>query len=67
MALSESANVGRKIFWTQKGIDALGGGFLGVIIASLFERKAKRNENKPAESFFEKVADKIIENIEGQR
>ena len=37
MSLRDTARIGRDIYWTRRGIDEFGGGFLGLFLLKITE------------------------------
>lgn len=63
--LRDSARTGRDLFWTFKGMDQCGGGFLGLFLFKLLERNQKRKAQKPPkDSKTDRLFDAILDNIE---
>ena len=59
MSLKETAQTGRNIVWTRRGIEELGGGFLGLFLLKLIgkseERQAKKKQDdKTSTGFFDR-------------
>lgn len=66
MSLKDSANVGRRVVWTQRGIEACGGGFLGLFLSMLLgrsEERRKKSDGTPRKA----VLDSILDLIEGKK
>lgn len=63
MSLRDSARTGRDVYWTRRGIDELGGGFLGLFLLKLTEKceqsKKRKASGDKGGGFFNKLVDLI--------
>lgn len=50
MSLKETAQTGRNIAWTRRGIEELGGGFLGLFLLKLIGKSEERQAKKKQKS-----------------
>jgi hypothetical protein len=61
MSLRDSARTGRDVYWTRRGIDELGGGFLGLFLLKLTEKceqaKKRKASGHKGGGFFDKLVD----------
>ncbi len=60
MSLHDSARTSRDLYWTRRGIDEFGGGFLGLLLLKLTE-KSEQAKNRKASGrkdagFFDRLA-----------
>ena len=45
MSLRDTARIGRNLYWTRRGIDEFGGGFLGLLLLKMTEWWENRHSN----------------------
>lgn len=61
MSMRDSARTGRDVYWTRRGIDELGGGFLGLFLLKLTEKcehaKKHKEPGHKGCGFFGKLVD----------
>jgi len=62
MSLRNMAKTGRDVFWSRRGVEEFGGGFLGLFLMKLTEkseeRMARKRENKGKKlDFFDRILD----------
>lgn len=60
MSLKDMSRTGRDLFWSRRGIEECGGGFLGLFLSKLIaksERKLSREKrhNEQKDDFFDKI------------
>lgn len=67
MSLRDTARTGRDVYWTRRGIDELGGGFLGLFLLKLTEKCERYKKRKAGAhkggGFFDKLVNLFCENI----
>ena len=67
MSLRDSARTGRDVYWTRRGIDEFGGGFLGLFLLKLTEKceqaKKLKESGHKGFGFFGKLIDLFSGNI----
>jgi len=61
MSLRDSARTGRDVYWTRRGVDEFGGGFLGLFLLKLTEKceqaKKRKASGHKGGGFFDKLVD----------
>ena len=61
MSLRDTARTGRDVYWTRRGIDEFGGGFLGLFLLKLTEKceqaKKRKTSGHKGGGFFDKLLD----------
>lgn len=62
--LKDSEKTGRGLFWTGRGIEECGGGFLGLFLFKLLERNQKRKQESSIKSRTDGFFDSILKRLE---
>lgn len=59
MSFKNAGRTGRDVYWTHRGIDEFGGGFLGLFLLKLIEKceqaKKRKAEGHKGGGFFNKL------------